>query len=152
MRSHFRSIRCQGIAAICLLAIMTASQANGEVIGYWPLDGNGTASVGEDGILVNDPSAAPDRNGTAGGALLFEGFDQYVEVPEGGGLDGILGGTISMWVNWSGPQNGDCCGTFVLSSHDKETGSFLTTFWHSMTRTLGLPIWFGASMEVPPHR
>jgi hypothetical protein len=76
------------------------------LIGYWPLDGNGTATVGANGNLVNGPIASEDRNGQAGGALAFDGVaSQRVEVPNGGGLNGATAGSISMWVRWTGPQD-----------------------------------------------
>ncbi|MCA9197073.1 MAG: DUF4457 domain-containing protein [Planctomycetales bacterium] len=88
-----------------------ANGVRADLIGYWPFDGSSEAIVGEDGFDVNGPlDVAVDRNGTARGALEFNGIDQYVEVSGGGGLDGVLGGTISMWVAWNGFQDSDCCG------------------------------------------
>jgi hypothetical protein len=83
------------------------------LVGYWPLDGNAMAVVGVNGSLVNGPIAADDRNGVAGGALSFDGSQfQRVEVPGGGGLNGAQQGTISLWVKWSGLQDGGFGGTF----------------------------------------
>ena len=72
-----------------------------ELIGYWPFDGNAEAVVGEDGLEVNGPIAvSTDRNGAVGSALKFNGIDQYIEVPGGGGLNAAFGGTIGLWANW----------------------------------------------------
>jgi hypothetical protein len=77
------------------------------LVGYWPLNGNADAAVGPDGVLINSPVAAPDRLGTANGALAFDGSrSNRVEIPGGGGLSGAQQGTISMWVNWTGTQDG----------------------------------------------
>jgi hypothetical protein len=76
------------------------------LIGYWPLDGDASAVIGRSGIMVSNPVPAMDRNSVAGGALFFDGtLQQRVEVPGGGGLNGLLRGTISLWVKWSGVQD-----------------------------------------------
>ncbi|HXJ56204.1 MAG TPA: LamG-like jellyroll fold domain-containing protein [Verrucomicrobiae bacterium] len=83
------------------------------LVGYWPLDGNGTAVVGVNGNLVNAPVATDDRNATANGALAFDGtLLQRVEIPGGGGLNGATMGTISLWAKWTGPQDGGFGGSF----------------------------------------
>lgn len=37
-----------------------------------------------------------------GSALSFDGIDDFVSVPEGGGLNDLQSGTIEMWVKWNG--------------------------------------------------
>ena len=37
-----------------------------------------------------------------GAALSFDGVDDYVAVPNGGGLNNLQSGTIEMWVKWNG--------------------------------------------------
>jgi hypothetical protein len=86
---------------------------NATLISYWPFDGNANATRGVNGTLVGGITAAADRNGTAGGALSFNGtLSQNVQVPGGGGLNAASAGTISLWVKWVGNQDADCCGTF----------------------------------------
>lgn len=85
------------------------------LIGYWPLDGNGNAVIGNNGVLVNGPVPADDRNDPpmAGGALAFTGTSsQRVEIPGGGGLSGLSRGSISMWVKWTGLQDAGFGGSF----------------------------------------
>ena len=89
--------------------LFACSTAMANLVGYWPLDGNGEAVVGSEGLLRNNSAAAVDRNGNTDGALVFNGNNQYVEVPGGGGLDGLVTGTVSMWVKWTGSQQEDCC-------------------------------------------
>ena len=99
------------IAFIAAWALSYDSSVRADLIGYWPLDGTAEAIVGEEGVEVNGPiDVVSDRNGQVDGALAFNGIDQYVEIPGGGGLDGVPGGTISLWANWSGFQDDDCCG------------------------------------------
>jgi hypothetical protein len=38
-------------------------------------------------------------------ALEFDGVEDYVSIPGGGGLNGATNGTIEMWVRWSGIQD-----------------------------------------------
>ena len=83
------------------------------LVGYWPLNGNADAAVGPDGVLINSPVAAPDRLSAADGALAFDGSkSNRVEIPGGGGLSGAQQGTISMWVKWTGTQDGGFGGSF----------------------------------------
>ncbi|MFW6164496.1 MAG: hypothetical protein ACODAJ_17130, partial [Planctomycetota bacterium] len=94
---------------VALLAVATgaAGMARAELIGYWPLDGDATAVVGTDGVLVNGPTATTDRNGAAGGGLAFDGAaQQHVAIAGGGGLDGAAAATVSLWVQWNGSQDG----------------------------------------------
>lgn len=93
------------------LALSIGGAAEGALVGYWPLDGNGTAEVGTSGVLVNGPVAGLDRNGNPGGALSFNGAaQQYVSIAGGGGLNAATQGTVSMWVQWNGVQDAACCG------------------------------------------
>jgi len=87
------------LVATAIAALLLAGAAHAELVGYWPLDGDGTAAVGTDGVLVNGPTATTDRNGAAGGALAFNGTaQQYVSIAGGGGLDGATTATVSLWV------------------------------------------------------
>ena len=95
------------LALVAVLAL--AGAADAELIGYWPLDGDGAAAVGTGGVLVNGPTATTDRNGAAGGALAFASTGpssgSYVAIPGGGGLDGASTATVSLWVQWNGTQD-----------------------------------------------
>jgi hypothetical protein len=75
--------------------------------------------------LVNGVTPTTDRNGVANGALAFTGTSsQYVSVPGGGGLNAAIQGTISLWVRWTGTQDGDCCGTFGAVLARQANGQF----------------------------
>src|SRR5713226_2910302 len=111
-----RNYRLIRLAAILLVMIMYASTVEAGVIAWYPLHGDASAIVGNDGQLVNGPTPAPDENGTANGALNFQadpnnssGYSgsntgSYVSVAGGAGLPGLPQGTIALWVNWSGMQ------------------------------------------------
>ena len=111
---HDKLIR---LAAILFVMILYASTAEAGVIAWYPLHGDASAIVGNDGQLVNAPTPAPDEKGTANGALNFQGLSRnnagayarsntgsYVSVPKGAGLANLQQGTIALWVNWSGMQ------------------------------------------------
>src|SRR5207247_2815664 len=73
-----------------------AGRNNATLVAYWPFNGNAMATRGVDGTVVGAVAPAIDRNGTAGGALAFNGaLQQYVSVAGGGGLNGAPAGTIS---------------------------------------------------------
>ena len=109
------------LAAIPLVMILYASIAEAGVIAWYPLHGDASAIVGDDGTLVADADGngvtpAPDEKGNANGALKFQAdpnnqpaysgtnSGSYVNVAGGAGLAGLQQGTIAMWVNWSGMQ------------------------------------------------
>jgi hypothetical protein len=121
---HHKLIR---LAAILLILIMYATTAKAGVIAWYPLHGNANAVIGNDGMLVNSPTPAPDQNGNANGALSFQGVatnmegngtacngsyvtdnnsGSYVSVAGGAGLPGLEEFSIAMWVSWNGMQTG----------------------------------------------
>jgi hypothetical protein len=95
------------------------------LVGYWSLNGDAQATVGPDGVLVNAPVPAPDRLGSPTGALAFDGSkSNRVEIPGGGGLSGAQQGTISMWVNWTGTQDGGFGSSFGAVLGRQQDGVF----------------------------
>ena len=109
----------------CVL-LFTCVSLRADLIGYWPLDGSPLATVGMDGVEVNGPLfSVDDRDGNSNGAIEFDGIEQYIEIPGGGGLDGVSGGTISIWANWFGEdQDPDCCGGFGSILARQSNGQF----------------------------
>ena len=106
MKRNFAVLAPSSLLSFFALAIST-TDVRAELIGHWPLDGDGTAIVGTNGNLVGSPTATADRFGTPDGALSFDGSDfQRVEIPGGGGLNDLQEGTISMFVQWNGNQDG----------------------------------------------
>lgn len=95
------------------------------LVSYWPFNGNATALRGTSGSLVGAIATVADRNGSDAGALAFNGtLSQYVSVPGGGGLNAAKEGTISLWVKWTGTQDGDCCGSFGAVLSRQSNGQF----------------------------
>ena len=85
----------------CIIYLVASSSAFAQLIGYWPLDGNATASVGTNGAMGGSPTGTTDRFGTTNGALAFNG-SSWVSLSSGGGLDGLSTFSIAFWVKWSG--------------------------------------------------
>ncbi|TRX53074.1 PKD domain-containing protein [Fulvivirga sp. M361] len=107
-----------------------AVRTNSGLVASYDLDGDAVngSDIGDiDGVLVNEPVAAPDRNGIEDSALEFDLFDnQHVELSTK--LDNLFatGVTFSAWIyptrsnrnmiiasnfNATGQQNSDCSST-----------------------------------------
>lgn len=86
------------------LAIMMLAGAScfAQLIGHWTLDGNAMATVGTNGTLMNGAAGTTDRFGQTDGAISFDGVNDYISIPGGGGLNNLQSGTIAMWVRWDG--------------------------------------------------
>lgn len=98
------------------------------LVGYWPLNGNATATRGSNGVPTGLPTAATDRTGKAGAAVAFSGNTQFFSVPGGGGLNAAAAGTISLWARWNAvTQDADCCGTFGAITSRQANGAFSDT-------------------------
>ena len=101
------------ITAALLAAFLgaTSGEVSAELISHWEFSGNLEAGVGErDGTDVNGVTFDADPFGNPGSALAVDGSaQQYVEVPEGGGLDDLQEGTIALFVKWVGEQDAACC-------------------------------------------
>lgn len=79
--------------SLLLAAPLTASAA---LIWASPMDGDATATVGPNGVANGSPVPTADRNGNAGGAVLFNGTDSFYNL---GIVAGSLNaGTMAAWV------------------------------------------------------
>jgi hypothetical protein len=78
------------------------------LVGWWKLDdGAGTSAVdssgnGNTGTLNNSPTWT--TSGMNGGALTFNGTNQYLSAPNAPSLD-LTTFTVSVWVNFSSPPS-----------------------------------------------
>jgi len=95
---------------LCLLACQAAyAQLDPSLLGWWTLDdGSGTRAAdssgnGQEGLLAGGPQWT---DGQLGGALHFDGVDDYVNLP----IDTVLGAqtnvSVSAWVNYQGQLGG----------------------------------------------
>ncbi|MGD9162924.1 MAG: hypothetical protein PVG39_31245, partial [Desulfobacteraceae bacterium] len=80
------------------------------LVGWWKLDEtSGLTAVdssifGNDGTLEN-MSGNEWTGGTLGGALEFDGDNDYVDLPIGDVINSLTDCTITSWVNWTGLGN-----------------------------------------------
>jgi len=77
------------------------------LVGWWKLDETtGTTAAdssgnGNDGTLINMGSSKW-TTGAVGGALRFDGNNDYVSLPIGSIINSLTNCTIAEWVNWDG--------------------------------------------------
>jgi len=93
------------LLALAILAVTgSAVQADVEPVGWWALDdGAGTtvadaSANGNDGVITGD---AVWTTGKFGGALSFDGTDDYVTLPIGSIISELSDTTITTWANFS---------------------------------------------------
>lgn len=102
---------CAALAAV----ILAGTSCFGQLIGHWALDGDAVATLGTNGTLMNGATGTTDRFGQANGAIIFDGINDYIRIPGGGGLDGLQTGTITMWVRWDGAAQDQGNATYSLN-------------------------------------
>ncbi len=90
------------VCATLAIVMLASTPCFAQLIGHWTLDGNAVATVGTNGTLMNGATGTADRFGQANGAIIFDGLNDFVSIPGGGGLDNLQTGTIAMWVRWDG--------------------------------------------------
>jgi len=92
------------VLVLSMVLTSTVRAADPSLVGWWRLDdGSGTTAIdssgnGNDGDLMGDPQWAVGR---IGGALQFNGIDDYVEVPHAEILTVDTEVTVMAWVNAS---------------------------------------------------
>ncbi|MEN6426282.1 MAG: LamG domain-containing protein, partial [Phycisphaerales bacterium] len=88
----------------CLMVLALVGSASAELAGYWQLDeGAGTTAAdgsgkGNHGTLVGPPQWV---DGFYGGALQFNGQNNYVEIPASDSLEITPEVTVAAWINWT---------------------------------------------------
>ena len=88
-------------ACVVIVAFVFAQVYPVGMISYWKFDeGSGPTAFdsadANDGTLINGPVWT---SGQVGGALSFDGLDDYVEVPTSANLDITDAITLEAWVN-----------------------------------------------------
>lgn len=88
------------------------------LVAYWPLDESDGETAhdvmgGNDGTLVNMDVPDAWGDGMVGGALRFDGANDYVTVANDPALEGMSGLTLSAWIN--SESDGQAFGSRILS-------------------------------------
>jgi hypothetical protein len=73
---------------------------DGSTVAYLPLDGDAhdESSFGNHGTAIGDPVATPDRFGTPGAALEFDGNDDQIIIAHAASLNLRLAATLAAWI------------------------------------------------------
>jgi Leucine-rich repeat (LRR) protein len=106
----------------------TTGPATGDLVARWTLDeASGDiaydSAAQNDGVTYGGPVWQP-TGGKVGGALKFDGADDYVQLPIGPLIASLTNSTFATWVNWSG-TGGDFQRVFDFGS-GMEVNMFLT--------------------------
>jgi hypothetical protein len=94
----------EATSSAATLVVESLDHITSGLIAYWNFDETqGTeladqSGKGNHGVL-NNFTAIPGVAGTVGGALDFDGLDDFIVVPHSSGLDLTDQGTISVWIN-----------------------------------------------------
>ncbi|MFN5619838.1 MAG: FISUMP domain-containing protein, partial [Flavobacteriales bacterium] len=90
---------CAGTPIVVNCPTLDPALQNG-LVGYWPFCGNANDESGnENDGVVNGATLTEDRFGNAGGALDFDGLNDFVVIPPSPTLDIINDFTVSSWFN-----------------------------------------------------
>jgi hypothetical protein len=90
--------------------VISVGSAIDGLIAYWKLDETAGAIAYDSagaahGTLYGNPVWQP-TDGIIDGALLFDGVDDYVDLPIGSLISSLTDCTVATWVNWSGQTGG----------------------------------------------
>ena len=98
MKGLFAAIATIAVLAMPFPAGAFSGMEDG-LVAYYPFDGNAqdASGYGNDGISYG-PTLTEDREGKANSAYLFDGINDYVQVPYDASLDINHAITISAWV------------------------------------------------------
>lgn len=100
----------------------TRRGVDGSTVAYYPLDGttDDESSFGNHGSAAGDPIYGADRFGTSGSALLFDGVDDQIIVPDSPSLDLTGELTLAAWVKLAAGGN-----PYVFGKINLTQGAFL---------------------------
>lgn len=110
-------------------AATVKSVSNTGLVGYWSFN-EGTSTIAHDfsgnknnGTLTAAVAALPIwTSGKLGRALNFDGASGYVSVPNGGPLNNLQSGSISLWVKYNNTTQPNVVnlvyGTLLVRQHD----------------------------------
>jgi len=104
------------LAGILILGLVAVSPA--ELIHQWKFDGNALDSVGTNHGVVY---GATDATGVLGGALKFDGSNDYVALPQLAVTTQQF--TVTAWANHLGKGGGSDQVNVIFSQRDDSTGS-----------------------------
>ena len=105
-------------AVVATWPVLTCADVKTGLVGYWPLDGDGTdaSPSGNNGTVVGNVTAVPDRYGMPSAALSFPGeADSYVDIGDAAPLRTTGAMSLTAWVFLKGSNQNNGC---IISKHD----------------------------------
>ncbi len=101
-----------------VIAFLAANDAYASLVGHWTFDTDGTDSVGTNHGVVY---GAQSTDGVLGGALVFDGQDDYVSLPHVAVTTEEF--TVAAWANHYGPGGGPEEINVIFSQRDWDPGN-----------------------------
>jgi hypothetical protein len=93
------------VMALLVLAAAVANAASTGPVGWWKLDETSGTTAADSSKNKNDGTVTGGGQwvaGQLGGALLFDGTDDYVSLPIGPLISTLTNSTFAVWANFSG--------------------------------------------------
>ncbi|MBK6990428.1 MAG: hypothetical protein IPH34_00760 [Chitinophagaceae bacterium] len=119
----------------CLILLTNIASAQVDLTlglrAYYPFSGNANDVSGNNNNPVfNNATLTTDRNGIANSAYLFNGIDNYMQIPNSVSLNQSNAISISAWVKVNGFYQGTCHGNNILMKGDDDVvaGKYLLRF------------------------
>jgi len=103
--SEFPSLLLSTICALGLMTCAGSAQLSGSLtnglVGYWPLNGNGSDSLSTNNLSDVSPGASygTNRFGASSSAIVFPNSSDYAYSERNTGISGNQNFTVSLWLN-----------------------------------------------------
>ena len=124
MRSFQLGINIFSITLFVCIFTATGFAAEPNLVAHWQLDGDATDSsgYGHDGTVYGNPNWVAE--GADGGAIEFDGFDDYVSAPAHSDLQPDFPFTVCSWVKANDPASG----SFMINASPPDDGTYYSGF------------------------
>ncbi|MHC4521534.1 MAG: LamG-like jellyroll fold domain-containing protein, partial [Planctomycetota bacterium] len=125
MRERAFSFLFLGFVVVAVWSVSARADTKAGLVGYWPLNGDAAdnSTSGNDGTIVGNVTATPDRYGVSSAALSFPGeADSYVDVGDPPELQITGGMTLTAWVLLNGSNQNN--GRIISKQGDNGSGSW----------------------------
>ncbi|UCD50939.1 MAG: LamG domain-containing protein, partial [Phycisphaerales bacterium] len=125
MSKRVSSLLCLAFGVTAMWPILTRADIRTGLVGYWPLDGDATdaSPSGNNGTIVGNVAAVPDRYGVPSGALSFPGeAESYVDLGDASQLQTTGAMTLAAWVFLNGSNQNS--GSIITKQDGSGTGSW----------------------------
>lgn len=115
----------------CCINVSAQVDLNRGLVAYYPFNGNANdASGNNNNPIFNNSSLTTDYFGVANSASLFNGLDNFIQIPHSSRLNFSNSISLCAWVKPQGFYMGQCHGNDILSKGavNFAQGTFLLRF------------------------